>query len=131
VVVGAEPDDPDAQRLHATRGVARARAALRAGAACLVITPVGAAQRPLAELELPTDPAAATDPADGVDTIDVGGLGDTYGAAGVLLTALAVARLRADGGQGRIRVVCGDDADGTRQLDVTPATGHGPDRVRT
>ena len=129
VVVGTEPDDPDAVRLYATRTGAPAGAALRAGAACLIVTTVGAGDRPLAELELPRDPTAGRD--DGSDVDDLARIGDTYGAAGVVHTALAVARLGDGHASGRARVVCGDATDGFRHLYVTPATPVGaPDGVR-
>ena len=135
VVVGAEPDDPDARRIHAMRAGARGGVALRAGAACLVLAPVAAANGgALAVLEFSGDgipagrrsgvePAAATSP-HRVDAAGVAArLGDTYAAAGVVCAALAVDRVAADPAA-RIRVVCGDLVDGFREIHVTaPARG--------
>ncbi|MGC4816198.1 beta-ketoacyl synthase N-terminal-like domain-containing protein [Micromonospora sp. DT63] len=118
VVVGTEPDDPQAQALHAARdGVTDARP-LRAGAACLLLGRVDAAPHPLALL----GPVRAGVPVDGTPRgllVDADAVaGDHYGAAGVVHTALAV-RLAA--ANATVTVRCGDPVDGTRELDVRAA----------
>ncbi|SCF12077.1 Beta-ketoacyl synthase, N-terminal domain [Micromonospora coriariae] len=114
VVVGTEPDDPQAQALHAAREGAVAGRPLRAGAACLLLGPVDAPQRPLALLG-PVRAGGA--PADGAPLVDSTLLaGDHYGAAGVVHTALAV---RLGGGAATsVTVRCGDPVDGVRELTV-------------
>ncbi|QLQ40457.2 beta-ketoacyl synthase N-terminal-like domain-containing protein [Micromonospora robiginosa] len=134
VVVGTEPDDPQARALHAARRGATPGRPLRAGAACLLLGPAetperrsaprgptDAAERPPA----PRDPAgrplallgAVRDGASGdgpiVDEARLGG--DHYGAAGVVHTALAV---RLTGGTPAVAVRCGDPVDGVRELTV-------------
>ncbi|MFC4014144.1 beta-ketoacyl synthase N-terminal-like domain-containing protein [Nonomuraea purpurea] len=107
VVVGVEPGDPVAAALHASRAGAVPGISLRAAAACLVLRSAPAAPGAQAVLEL------SADPVDVGDGAPVKELGDTYGAAGVLRTALAVAELEPGG---RTRVICGDRVDGGREL---------------
>lgn len=116
VVVGVEPDDADAALLHAARAGVPPGVPLRAAAACLVLEPAEAARAPVIELGRfagREDTAAAWTPGE-----LAGDLGDTYGAAGVLLTGLAVADV--EGGGGPTRVICGDPEDGRRELLVRP-----------
>ncbi|MET8307403.1 beta-ketoacyl synthase N-terminal-like domain-containing protein [Micromonospora sp. NPDC005173] len=119
MVVGTEPDDPQAQTLHAAREGAVAGRPLRAGAACLLLGPADAPQRPLALL----GPVRTGVPVDGpphaplVDSTVLAG--DHYGAAGVVHTALAV---RLSGGEATsVTVRCGDPVDGVRELSVLAA----------
>ncbi|MEV4389865.1 beta-ketoacyl synthase N-terminal-like domain-containing protein [Micromonospora sp. NPDC049580] len=118
VVVGTEPDDPQAQALHAARDGATAARPLRAGAACLLLGRVDAEPHPLALL----GPVRSGVPVDGtprgplVDAAAVAG--DHYGAAGVVHTALAV---RLVGATPNVTVRCGDPVDGMRELDVRTA----------
>jgi hypothetical protein len=105
VVVGTEPDDPDARALHAARAGARPGAPLLAGAACLLLEPVATAGQPLALLGPVDLTPAAPEPPDLT-------IGDPYGAAGVLYTALAVAA-------GTATVSCGDPVDGWRGMELT------------
>ncbi|MDG4800853.1 beta-ketoacyl synthase N-terminal-like domain-containing protein [Micromonospora sp. WMMD980] len=137
VVVGTEPDDPQARALHAARRGATPGRPLRAGAACLLLGPAAIPQRPVAPRHpggAPGEPPASLDPAgtperplallgpvrDGAS--DTGPLvdearldGDHYGAAGIVHTALAV-RLAA--GVPAVTVRCGDPVDGVRELTV-------------
>ncbi|GAA2191801.1 beta-ketoacyl synthase N-terminal-like domain-containing protein [Micromonospora lupini] len=118
VVVGTEPDDPQAQALHAARDGATAGVPLRAGAACLLLGRTDGAPHPLALL----GPVRAGVPGDGpphgplVDAAAVAA--DHYGAAGVVHTALAV---RLVGATPTVTVRCGDPVDGIRELDVRAA----------
>ncbi|MFG3556656.1 beta-ketoacyl synthase N-terminal-like domain-containing protein [Micromonospora sp. NPDC047557] len=118
VVVGTEPDDPQAQALHAARDGATAALPLRAGAACVLLGRVDAEPHPLALL----GPVRAGVPVDStprgllVDAAAVAG--DHYGAAGVVHTALAVRLVDATP---NVTVRCGDPVDGMRELDVRAA----------
>jgi 3-oxoacyl-[acyl-carrier-protein] synthase II len=114
VVVAAEPDDPDAVRVHAMRRGGPAGVPLRAGAGCVVVEPVETARDPLAVLYLREVPGDAGTPA----VTPTGDFGDTYGAAGLIDTCLATARVAADPAAGPVRVVCGDPVDGWRELFV-------------
>ena len=111
VVVGTEPDDEQAQALHAARAGAVAGRPLRAGAACLLLGPVDAPQRPLALLG--SVRAGGTPNGTLFDATTLPG--DHYGAAGVVHTALAV---RLAGGAPSVTVRCGDSVDGVRELSV-------------
>ncbi|GAB3935162.1 beta-ketoacyl synthase N-terminal-like domain-containing protein [Micromonospora vulcania] len=124
VVVGTEPDDAQAQALHAARAGATAGRPLSAGAACLLLGPVDAPQRPLALL----GPVRANEPTAGAGRnplFDGTALpGDHYGAAGVVHTALAVRLATATPTAGATptgTVRCGDPVDGFRELSVLAA----------
>ncbi|MEV0005265.1 beta-ketoacyl synthase N-terminal-like domain-containing protein [Micromonospora sp. NPDC050980] len=111
VVVGAEPDDPQAAALHAARRGATPGRPLRAGAACLLLGPADSTDRPLALLGPVRDGTSG-----GGELVDEARLGgDHYGAAGVVHTALAV---RLTAGTPAVRVRCGDPLDGVRELTV-------------
>ncbi|MCZ7437548.1 beta-ketoacyl synthase N-terminal-like domain-containing protein [Micromonospora sp. WMMC241] len=137
VVVGVEPDDPQARALHAARRGATPGRPLRAGAACLLLgppdtperplpprdpadaagrppaslDPTGTPERPLALLGPVRDGASDTDPLVDEARLDA----DHYGAAGVVHTALAV---RLTAGTPAVAVRCGDPVDGVRETTV-------------
>ncbi|MFG1674467.1 beta-ketoacyl synthase N-terminal-like domain-containing protein [Micromonospora sp. NPDC049282] len=111
VVVGTEPDDAQARALHTARRGATPGRPLRAGAACLLLGPADAADRPLALLGPVRDGVSGDGPL--VDEARLGG--DHYGAAGVVHTALAV---RLTAGTSAVAVRCGDPVDGVRELTV-------------
>jgi 3-oxoacyl-[acyl-carrier-protein] synthase II len=94
IVVGAEPDDPVARRLHGRGGTS---APLRAGAACLILSREGDGPR----VELARDPAmgAAAMARIGPQPLDpVAAWGDCYGAQQVVDAVLAVRVALARGG---------------------------------
>ncbi|HEV2371955.1 MAG TPA: beta-ketoacyl synthase N-terminal-like domain-containing protein [Streptosporangiaceae bacterium] len=109
VVVGTEPDDPDAAALQAARAGVDPPVPLRAGAACLLLCRPADASAPLAMLRTSADPALPGSVARGYGE----SVSDHYGAAGVIDTALAVAAGMPT------RVVCGDSEDGWRELWVS------------
>lgn len=109
VVVGAEPDDPVARRIHARGG---SQVPLQAGAACVVLE-LGAGE-PSLELLRNGDPGPAgirIGP-DGVDPLPV--WGDCYGAQGILEVALA-AQIIAGNGES-VRVSCDGGPNGRIML---------------
>jgi 3-oxoacyl-[acyl-carrier-protein] synthase II len=124
VVVGAEPGDGMAAELNRRRTLPRATE-LRAGAACVVLEPVDAAQ-PRAPVLEPARPGPApvfVGPArlaNGetkvVDLVHL--LGDLYGALGVAQVAVGAGLLARPRNEnpGPVTIACGDDADGWRSL---------------
>jgi 3-oxoacyl-[acyl-carrier-protein] synthase II len=132
VVVGAEPADEVAAALHARR--APRAAALREGAACVILQQPGRAAGPLLGpvASLPGEPPGGPPPAvvvgpaqaagPGGECIDLAACwGDLYGAHGIAQTVVAAAIASVRRPAGPVRVVCGDPADGWRRLDVRPA----------
>lgn len=118
IVAGAEPADPVATAVHATRSAGTAP--LRQGAACVILTTPGAGPQvrlsagecaglpgPADELALrPGEPPA----------VDLAARwGELYGAMGVAQAAVAAAVVSC-GYCGQVPVICGDDADGWRTL---------------
>lgn len=122
LLVGVEPDDPDAARLHRRRAGATPGVPLRAGAACLLVEPADAVSHPLAVLDPPTAPANAAPVIEtpGASIDPLARIGDTYGAAGLVYAAVAIALV---GPHGTARVVCGDPVDGWRELQVHGGAG--------
>lgn len=140
IVVGAEPDDPDATGLHRRRMARNANRELCAGAACVVLErsaaharqPVLGPVRRVRETGADGKPAPP-DPGAGMGAVlglaDHGP--DLYGAAGVVYAAAGAALLTsaASGAPGSVTLACGDDADGwsTAQLNAGHRTGAGRD----
>jgi 3-oxoacyl-(acyl-carrier-protein) synthase len=129
VVVGAEPDDEVATKLHRRRAAAPG-AGLRAGAACVILESAQAALPGtplLGPIHCNADPKAVDDqspsviigpvwaaPSD-VSIVDLDkDVGDTYGAAGVLQVAVAAGLIASAPPQRGIRIHCGDRVDGWR-----------------
>lgn len=102
VVVGVEPDDKDAARVNAARSVETAE--LRAAAACLILSTTATAPQAWISFTQVVGAEAVEAP-----------VAEMYGAAGVVETVLAV------GAHEHRHVVCGDAADGRRELWVSPA----------
>jgi 3-oxoacyl-[acyl-carrier-protein] synthase II len=142
VVVGAEPDDEIARKLHRQRGgVSSLGSRLRAGAACVVLEsfftapvgtpllgPVRSGKQFVVEPDeaLPSvviGPMAAM-PSTRFRVIDLASLiGDTYGALGVLQVATAATMIARKPVNSRLSVgvVCGDEIDGWRSTMVSEA----------
>jgi hypothetical protein len=131
VVVGVEPADEDAQRLHARRGGACSSLVAGAAAVILELESTDVATGPTLEMvgtvESPPAGPTATLDFERVDgsrarrTLDVlEAIGDIYGAIGVIQVALAAAFLSgatADGAQS-ISIACGDSCDGLQRAVV-------------
>jgi 3-oxoacyl-[acyl-carrier-protein] synthase II len=131
VVVGAEPDDPVAQSLHAVRRGPSSSSPLVAGAAAVVLqrASVGAPRpicvtvgsrsrvapievaRTVSGMMLGPSAVRGADPV--VDLAHE--IGDTYGALGVMQVAVAAALIRSGtAAPPRVTIVSGDAADGWR-----------------
>jgi 3-oxoacyl-[acyl-carrier-protein] synthase II len=133
IVVGVEPDDDFASRLHALRRAARPGERLRAGAAAVVLERAGAGMdRPwLGAVRSCADPSGAVGRAradvllgpsglapPGMRVIDLQHhVGDTFGACGVIQLAVAAA-LVAGREAASVELVCGDQSDGWREAAV-------------
>jgi 3-oxoacyl-[acyl-carrier-protein] synthase II len=119
IVVGAEPADEVAAALYARRRDPRA-APLREGAACVILQPADEAGAG-AVLVGPAQLTAAGDEGAGDGGTGLPDCwGDLYGAHGIAQTAVAAA-LASQRRAGPVRIVCGDQADGWRRLDVWSA----------
>ena len=122
VVVGVEPDDEVAAGLHRRRTAAASRRPLRAGAACVVLEPVRNA--PSAPLRLGAVRSVASpatvDGGSPPDVVLAAEIGEMYGATGVVQVAAAAYLLAAEAGapDGPVRLVCGDESDGWRTVNV-------------
>ncbi|UBI37600.1 MULTISPECIES: beta-ketoacyl synthase N-terminal-like domain-containing protein [Streptomyces] len=120
VVVGVEPADPVARRLAALRP--GTPGALTAAAGCVLLGEPGAwggttgvCVGPVTRHRDPLPTEATPDP----------GLGDLYGAEGVIRLAVAAAGLAAGRLTGPVTVGCGDREDGWARLEVSRASAHG------
>ena len=139
LVVGAEPDDEVASRLHERRASHAKAGRLRAGAASLVLEPanVALATAPLLSSVEPisgvrkglndAQPSIFIGPgelASGAGrVIDLSRqIGDTYGAHGVLQVAVGAGLIASVPTEARpsVTVVCGDPVDGWRSVVVSP-----------
>lgn len=122
VVVGTEPADEVASRLNATGPNG---AALRAGAACLVLETEGSGVRLGAFRRSPEavpvgvgTGLALGQGLTGPDVDPLPELGDTYGASGVVYAALAAMSLTDPEGPDTALVACGDEEDGYALLEL-------------
>ncbi|HEU4426334.1 MAG TPA: beta-ketoacyl synthase N-terminal-like domain-containing protein [Pilimelia sp.] len=118
VVVGAEPDDEVASAVHGRRLAYDDGPPLRAAAACVILRrpdDVGGGAATLG----PVMVGGAVGPHEDAGPLArLRDLGDTYGAAGVVLVALAAGLLDAGLAAGPVPVACGDPVDGWRHMSV-------------
>jgi 3-oxoacyl-[acyl-carrier-protein] synthase II len=137
IVVGVEPDDDVASRLHALRRTAAPGERLRAGAAAVVLerASAGAHAPRLGPIRSCANPAGVVAPAradvllgpsrlapPGIRTVDLSHhVGDTFGACGVIQLVVAAALVAAREATS-VELICGEQADGWREAVVTRGT---------
>lgn len=139
IVVGVEPDDDVASRLHALRRTTEPGERLRAGAAAVVLerahdgthaprlgpvrscaNPAGAVACTRADVLLGPSRLARR----GIRAIDLRrDVGDTFGACGVIQLAVAAALVSA-GEATSVELICGEQVEGWRTALVTRGTDY-------